>query len=71
MIRALALWLFVMSCLGDLILVFLKCFDILDWSWGIIIALPFAITIAGTLCFALIYLIIKIFVYISLLFIKW
>jgi hypothetical protein len=55
-------WLFMLSLLADVVLVVLKCLDVLPWSWWIIIALPFAVAIGGTIAFAIVYLIIKIFV---------
>jgi hypothetical protein len=51
-----------LSLLADVVLVVLKCLDVLPWSWWIIIALPFAVAIGGTIAFAIVYLIIKIFV---------
>lgn len=62
MFRLIFLWLFVMSSLADIVLVVLKCIDVLSWNWWIFLALPFAIAIGGTLLFALLYLFIKLFV---------
>jgi hypothetical protein len=51
-----------MSSLADIVLIVLKCLDVLSWDWWIFLALPFAIAIGGTLLFALLYLFIKLFV---------
>ena len=55
-------WLFCLGAIADIVIVALKLLGWLSWSWGLIVAIPFAIAIVGTLAFALIYLIIKIFV---------
>ena len=55
-------WLFGLGVIADIVLIVLKCFGWLPWGWAMIFAVPFAVAIGGTLVFALIYLIIKIFV---------
>lgn len=62
MFKVIALWLFVMACLADIVLIALKCFGWLSWGWDIIILIPFAVAIAGTLAFGVFYLLVKIFV---------
>lgn len=62
MFKIISLWLFVMASLADLVLVGLKCFGVIDWSWMYILAIPFAVAIAGTIAFGLFYLLVKIFV---------
>jgi hypothetical protein len=62
MFRIVFLWLFVMATLGDVVLVVLKCLDVLSLSWWVLAAIPFAVAIGGTIVFALFYLLIKIFV---------
>ena len=62
MFKIISLWLFVMASLADLVLVGLKCFSVIDWSWMFILAIPFAVAIAGTIAFGLFYLLVKIFV---------
>lgn len=68
MFKVIALWLFVMAFLADLVIVGLKCFDVIDWSWMTIISIPFLVSIAGTIAFSIFYAIIKIFVSIVLRF---
>ena len=55
-------WLFGMSLIADIVIVALKLLGWLSWSWGLIVAIPFVAAIAGTIAFAIFYLIIKIFV---------
>ena len=62
MFKIIALWLFVLASLADLVLVGLKCFDVIDWSWMLIIGIPFIVSIGGTIAFSLFYLLVKIFV---------
>lgn len=62
MIKIVFVLLLILGMFADIVLVVLKCTDVIDWSWLIIAAIPFAIAIAGTLVFALFYLIIKLFV---------
>lgn len=59
MYKVLASWFFGLGILADIGLVLLKCLGLLDWSWGIIIAIPFALAIVGTIGYAIIYGIIK------------
>lgn len=66
MFRIIFVWLFVIASLADLVLVGLKCFGVIDWSWMLIIAMPFAVAIAGTIAFGLFYLLIKLFVTIAI-----
>jgi hypothetical protein len=51
-----------LALLADVVPVVLKCLDVLPWSWWLIIALPFAVAIGGSIAFAIVYLLIKIFV---------
>lgn len=62
------MWLFVLASMADLVIVGLKCFDVIDWSWMTIISIPFLVSIAGTIAFSIFYAIIKIFVSIVLRF---
>lgn len=62
MFRIIFVWLFILTSLADLVLVGLRFFDVIDWSWWIIIAIPFAVAIGGTIAFAVFYTLIKIFV---------
>lgn len=55
-------WLFGLGVVADILIVILKLLGWLSWSWGLIVAIPFAVAIAGTLAFGALYLIIKIFV---------
>lgn len=62
MFKIIFVWLFVLAALADLVIAGLKCLDVIDWSWLTILAIPFAVAVAGTLVFGIIYLLIKIFV---------
>ena len=62
MFKIIAFWLFIMACLADIVLIALKCIGWLSWGWDIIILIPFAVAIVGTLAFGIFYLLIKIFV---------
>lgn len=62
MFKAVFLWLLLMAFLADIVLIVLKLFDGLSWGWGLILAIPFAVAIAGTLAFGFFYLLVKIFV---------
>lgn len=62
MFRIIFVWLFILTSLADLVLVELKYFDVIDWSWLLIIAIPFAVAIGGTIAFAIFYTLIKVFV---------
>lgn len=62
MFKAIAFWLFIMASFADIVLVVLKCVGWLSWGWDIIILIPFAVAIVGTLAFGLFYLLVKIFV---------
>ena len=55
-------WLFCLGVVADIVIIALKLLGWLSWSWGLIVAIPFAFAIGGTLAFAVFYLIIKIFV---------
>lgn len=55
-------WLFCLGVVTDIVIIALKLLGWLSWSWGLIVAIPFAVAIAGTLAFGVLYLIIKIFV---------
>lgn len=68
MIKNVFIWLFMMTVLFDTVIIILKITEVISWSWGLILALPFAVAIAGTLLFSIFYLLIKIFVWIALLF---
>ena len=70
MFRIIFVWLFILASLADLVLVGLKYFDVIDWSWLLIIAIPFAVAIGGTIAFALFYTLIKIFVWFTISSIK-
>lgn len=59
-------WLFGLGIIADIVIVALKLLGWLSWSWGLIVAIPFVAAIAGTIAFAVIYLLIKIFVWIAL-----
>lgn len=59
-------WLFGLGIVADIVIVALKLLGWLSWSWGLIVAIPFVAAIAGTIAFAVIYLLIKIFVWIAL-----
>ena len=63
-------WLFNLASLADLVLVGLKYFEVIDWSWLLIIAIPFAVAIVGTIAFAVFYTLIKIFVWFTISSIK-
>ncbi len=62
MFKIIALWLFVIACLADIVLIVLKCCSWLSWGWDIILLIPFAVAIVGTLAFGVFYILIKIFV---------
>lgn len=62
MFRIIFSWLFGLGVIADFVIVALKLLGWLSWSWGLIVAIPFAVAIAGTLAFAIFYLIIRIFV---------
>ncbi len=62
MFRIIFVWLLILASLADLVLVGLRFFDVIDWSWWLIIAIPFAVAIGGTIAFAVFYTLIKIFV---------
>lgn len=66
MFRIIFVWLFAIASLADLVLVGLKCFGVIDWNWMLIIAMPFAVAIAGTIAFGLFYLLIRLFVTIAI-----
>ena len=70
MFRIIFVWLFILASLADLVLVGLKIFEVIDWSWLLIIAIPFAVAIGGTIGFALFYTLIKIFVWFTISSIK-
>ena len=65
MIKIVFIWLFCIGMLADSVIVLIKLLDWISWGWGIIIAIPFALAIVGTLAFAILYGIIKIFVAIA------
>ncbi len=62
MFKIVFLWLLVMAFLADIVLIVLKWFDVLSWDWNLIIAIPFAVAIVGTLALGIFYLLVKIFV---------
>lgn len=62
MFKIVFLWLLVMAFLADIVLIVLKWFDVLSWGWDLILAIPFAVAIVGTLAFGIFYLLVKIFV---------
>ena len=62
MYKLLAGWFFGVGLLADVVVIILKCMEWIDWSWWLIIAIPFAVALAGTLCFAIIYGLIKFLV---------
>ena len=62
MIKILSIWLFCIGLILDIPICILKWADWISWDWGVIIVIPFALAIVGTLAFALIYGIIKFFV---------
>ena len=70
MFRMIFVWLFILASLADLVLVGLKYFEVIDWSWLLIIAIPFAVAIVGTIAFAVFYTLIKIFVWFTISSIK-
>lgn len=62
MFKAIFLWLLLMAFFADIVLVVLKCVGWLPWGWDIIILIPFAVALVGTLAFGIFYLLVKIFV---------
>lgn len=68
MFKIISGWLFVLATIVDIVLIVLKCAGWLSWGWGILIFMPFAVAIAGTLAFGVFYLLVKIFVSIALRF---
>lgn len=62
MFKLIALWLFLMACLADIVLIALKCFGWFPLGWDIIILIPFAVAVSGTLAFGFFYLLVKLFV---------
>ncbi len=62
MFKIIALWLFVIACLADIVLIVLKCSICLSWGWDIILLIPFAVAILVPLAFGVFYILIKIFV---------
>ena len=55
-------WLFCLGVIADIVLIVLKCVGWLSWGWAMIFVAPLAVAVCGTIVYALIYLIIKIFV---------
>ena len=66
MFKFVFLWLLGIGFLADTVLIALKFFDVISWDWSLICLLPIAFAVLGTLVFAIIYLLIKIFVSIVL-----
>lgn len=62
MFKIIACWLFVMALIGDIVLIALRLFDVITMDWWVILSIPFAVAIVGTLAFAILYLLIKLFV---------
>lgn len=63
MFRIIFVWLFILTSLADLVLVGLKYFDVIDWSWWIILAIPIGVAIGDKISYRLLDLLVSIFVH--------
>lgn len=62
MFKIIACWLFIVALLADSVVIALRLFDVIAWDWWIILLIPFAVAIVGTVAFAILYFLIKLFV---------
>ena len=68
MYKIIFIWLFCLGILADIPLILIRLLDWIQWDWSIIIAVPFVLAIIGTVVYAILYFIIKVFVTLITLF---